>query len=96
MNIQMMEVAEQQLLEVIGSITLVHGATEEDHDLLKQSQAQLVGLVHGLRNVRGAIIRHQGPMTIGELMDRRFQNAKDVTAVINNHFSTEESDSGTS
>lgn len=71
MNTQILEATEQLLLEAISGVTLARGATNEDQLFIDQTRAQLLGVIHGLRNVRGAIIRKAEIAHLEELVNGR-------------------------
>ena len=76
MNKQILIELEQRITQALGSLSLVMGHGEDDEVFLTSSKAELIGLIHGLRN----LIAHlpSEAMTLGELEKAQFDRAIDV------------------
>jgi hypothetical protein len=76
MNIKILEEIERQVTISLGTLSMIDSPEDENSkEMLRQAKAQLIGIVHGIRNV----VDH-APMTLGELEDRQFNRAKNISS----------------
>ena len=68
---------EHNLTVAIGAMSLVEGGDEDSQHHLDYAKAQLVGVVHGIRNIVDHMPANE-PMTLGALEKTQFERAHEI------------------